>query len=123
MRGPAPGRARWEFHYTAPSFLAPNRVQFKYRLEGFDPDWVPELLHMTRKQDIERLEPITALFSEVKFGQRAHHCGTADRDTPDGRETLERQGLRWQAQRTADNADPRLSNPIVIFTFEVTRVS
>ena len=36
-----PGRARWEFHYTAPSFLAPNRVQFKYRLEGFDPDWVP----------------------------------------------------------------------------------
>jgi signal transduction histidine kinase/ligand-binding sensor domain-containing protein len=36
-----PGRARWEFHYTAPSFLAPGRVQFKYRLEGFDPDWVP----------------------------------------------------------------------------------
>lgn len=36
-----PGRARWEFHYTAPSFLAPKRVQFKYRLEGFDPDWVP----------------------------------------------------------------------------------
>ena len=36
-----PGRARWELHYTAPSFIAPNRVQFKYRLEGFDADWVP----------------------------------------------------------------------------------
>ncbi len=36
-----PGKARWEFHYTAPSFIAPNRVEFKYRLEGFDADWVP----------------------------------------------------------------------------------
>ena len=35
-----PGRQRLEFHYTALSFLAPGKVRFKYRLEGFDEDWV-----------------------------------------------------------------------------------
>ncbi len=35
-----PGRRRWEFHYAGLSFLAPKSVQFKYRLEGFDRDWV-----------------------------------------------------------------------------------
>jgi signal transduction histidine kinase len=35
-----PGRQRWEFHYTALSFLAPRKVRFRYRLEGFDPDWI-----------------------------------------------------------------------------------
>jgi ligand-binding sensor domain-containing protein/signal transduction histidine kinase len=29
-----------EIHYTALSFLVPERVRFEYRLEGFDPDWV-----------------------------------------------------------------------------------
>ncbi|MBI4324714.1 MAG: ATP-binding protein [Chloroflexi bacterium] len=36
----APGRARvLEIHYTANSFLAPDKVRFKYRLEGHDPAW------------------------------------------------------------------------------------
>ncbi len=35
-----PGRRQWEFHYTALSLLAPQRTRFKYRLEGFDKDWV-----------------------------------------------------------------------------------
>ncbi len=34
------GRKRWEFQYAALSFVAPQRVVFKYRLEGFDSDWV-----------------------------------------------------------------------------------
>jgi prepilin-type processing-associated H-X9-DG protein len=34
-----PGRSRLEFHYTAPSFYAPAKVRFRYKLEGFDPDW------------------------------------------------------------------------------------
>ena len=29
-----------EFQFAAPSFMAPEKVRFKYRLEGFDPDWV-----------------------------------------------------------------------------------
>ena len=34
------GSQHWEFQYTALSFLVPQRVHFKYRLEGFDDDWV-----------------------------------------------------------------------------------
>jgi signal transduction histidine kinase/ligand-binding sensor domain-containing protein/CheY-like chemotaxis protein/HPt (histidine-containing phosphotransfer) domain-containing protein len=36
----APGAQQWEFHYTGLSLLAPQRVLFKYRLEGFDQDWI-----------------------------------------------------------------------------------
>jgi ligand-binding sensor domain-containing protein/signal transduction histidine kinase len=34
------GNSRLEFYYTAPSFVAPDKVRFKYKLEGFDSDWV-----------------------------------------------------------------------------------
>jgi ligand-binding sensor domain-containing protein/signal transduction histidine kinase len=36
----APEKARFEFYYTGLSFIAPNKVTFKYKLEGFDPDWI-----------------------------------------------------------------------------------
>jgi PAS domain S-box-containing protein len=36
----APGRNRIEFQYTSLSMLIPARVRFKYRLEGYDRDWV-----------------------------------------------------------------------------------
>jgi ligand-binding sensor domain-containing protein/signal transduction histidine kinase len=35
----ATGTRRLEFVYTAPCLSAPERVHFRYRLEGFDPDW------------------------------------------------------------------------------------
>jgi signal transduction histidine kinase len=35
-----PGRGELEFHYTAPSFQRPERILFKYKLEGIDPDWI-----------------------------------------------------------------------------------
>jgi ligand-binding sensor domain-containing protein/AraC-like DNA-binding protein len=28
------------FHFTAPTFLSPEKVTFKYKLEGFDRDWI-----------------------------------------------------------------------------------
>ena len=31
---------RTQFYYTAPSFAAPENVRFKYKLEGFDKDWI-----------------------------------------------------------------------------------
>jgi ligand-binding sensor domain-containing protein len=34
------GRGEVEIHYTALSYLAPTKLVFKYRLEGFDSDWV-----------------------------------------------------------------------------------
>jgi ligand-binding sensor domain-containing protein/signal transduction histidine kinase len=35
-----PGRNELEFHYTAPSFQKPERIRFKYKLEGVNPDWI-----------------------------------------------------------------------------------
>jgi signal transduction histidine kinase/ligand-binding sensor domain-containing protein len=34
-----PGKGQLEFQFTAPSFLAPEKIQFRYMLEGFDKDW------------------------------------------------------------------------------------
>jgi diguanylate cyclase (GGDEF)-like protein len=34
------GKDKIEFHYTALSLQVPERVRFKYRLEGYDRDWV-----------------------------------------------------------------------------------
>ena len=35
-----PGSHRIEFQYTGLSLVAPERIKFKYKLEGLDPDWV-----------------------------------------------------------------------------------
>lgn len=35
-----PGQQRFEFHYTALSFVVPEKVRFQYRLEGWENDWV-----------------------------------------------------------------------------------
>lgn len=35
-----PGRGELEFHYTALSLSAPEKNQFKYKLQGVDSDWV-----------------------------------------------------------------------------------
>jgi len=36
----AAGNSRMEIHYTSLSFLAPARVKFKFKLEGYDREWV-----------------------------------------------------------------------------------
>jgi PAS domain S-box-containing protein len=35
-----PGDGSLEFHFTAPTFVAPDKVQFRYELVGFDKSWV-----------------------------------------------------------------------------------
>jgi hypothetical protein len=35
-----PGNGRLEFRFTAPSFFAPHRLRFRYRLDGIDSDWL-----------------------------------------------------------------------------------
>jgi diguanylate cyclase (GGDEF)-like protein len=35
-----PGARNLEFHYAAPSFVVPQRVQYRYLLEGLDPEWM-----------------------------------------------------------------------------------
>jgi ligand-binding sensor domain-containing protein/signal transduction histidine kinase len=36
----APGKTRFDFYYAGLSFVAPEKVRYKYKLEGFDKDWV-----------------------------------------------------------------------------------
>jgi signal transduction histidine kinase/ligand-binding sensor domain-containing protein/CheY-like chemotaxis protein/HPt (histidine-containing phosphotransfer) domain-containing protein len=35
-----PGQEKWEFEYTASSLMVPERTTFKYRLDGYDKDWI-----------------------------------------------------------------------------------
>jgi signal transduction histidine kinase/ligand-binding sensor domain-containing protein/CheY-like chemotaxis protein len=35
-----PGNGQLDFYYTALSFQAPDKIRFRYKLEGFDKDWV-----------------------------------------------------------------------------------
>ncbi len=35
-----PGVDRLEFHYAAMSYMAPEKVHYRYRLEGYDRDWL-----------------------------------------------------------------------------------
>lgn len=35
-----PGRGELEFHYSAPDFRSAQRITFKYKLEGFDQNWI-----------------------------------------------------------------------------------
>ncbi len=35
-----PGRIRYNFTYTAPSFIKPKKIQFKYKLENVDAAWI-----------------------------------------------------------------------------------
>ena len=35
-----PGKEKFEFHYAGISFVGPEKVIYKYKLEGFDNDWV-----------------------------------------------------------------------------------
>ena len=44
-----PGHPRLEFEFAAPSFTAPENVQFRYRLDGYDDDWLEAgTQHMAR---------------------------------------------------------------------------
>ena len=36
----APGKQRFEFQYAGLSYLSPQKVRFKYKLEGSDNDWI-----------------------------------------------------------------------------------
>ena len=35
-----PGKGQLEFQFTSPTFRSPERLEFRYMLEGFDKDWI-----------------------------------------------------------------------------------
>ncbi len=51
----APGHTRYSFRYAGLSFLAPQKVQFRYRLEGMDAAWVNA--GTRREADYTNLKP------------------------------------------------------------------
>jgi signal transduction histidine kinase/ligand-binding sensor domain-containing protein len=63
-----PGRHSLEFHYTGLSFGAPEKVRFRYRMEGLDPEWV------------EAGEGRVARYSYVPPGQYHFHVIACNND-------------------------------------------
>jgi len=63
-----PGTARMEIHYVGLSFVAAEKVRFKYFLEGYDSDWV--------QAGARRV----ALFTHVPPGRYRFHVTAANND-------------------------------------------
>jgi len=51
----SPGKNRLEFHYTAVSFINPQKIKFKLRLKGYDRDWIN--MGTARSTTYTRLSP------------------------------------------------------------------
>lgn len=51
------GAADLSIQFTAPTFLSPEKVKFKYQLEGFDKDWVSVPAGSERAAHYKNLEP------------------------------------------------------------------
>jgi AraC-like DNA-binding protein/streptogramin lyase len=56
------GIKRVEFRFTAPSFLSPEKIKFKYRLDGVDREWVFLPAGQERTIDFQGLAPGTYTF-------------------------------------------------------------
>ena len=51
-----------EFHFTSPSFLAPEKIKFKYKLDGYDKKWVYLQAGEKRMARYQNLAPGTYTF-------------------------------------------------------------
>jgi AraC-like DNA-binding protein/streptogramin lyase len=57
------GIKKVEFRFTAPSFLSPEKIKFKYRLEGFYKEWLFLPAGKERTVDFQGLAPGTYTFN------------------------------------------------------------
>jgi ligand-binding sensor domain-containing protein/signal transduction histidine kinase len=62
------GNRRYRFHYTGMSFTAPERLRFRTRLEGLEPEWV----EVGRER--------TAAYSQLKAGRYVFRVQARSRD-------------------------------------------
>lgn len=53
------------FHFTAPTFLSPGKIKFKFRLEGYDGDWIFLPPGSGRTAHYRDLEPGTYTFRVI----------------------------------------------------------
>jgi diguanylate cyclase (GGDEF)-like protein len=63
-----PGRGNLEFRFTALSFIEHDRLHFKYRLEGFDREW------------IDAVDRSSANYTNIPPGTYTFHVMAANRD-------------------------------------------
>jgi AraC-like DNA-binding protein len=56
------GITNFIFHFTAPTFLSPEKVKFRYQLEGFEKEWVFLPAGKERVAGYQNLEPGTYTF-------------------------------------------------------------
>ncbi len=63
-----PGSGDLEFYYTALSYVAPQKIRFRYKLEGYDKDWV------------EAGDRRLAFYTNLKPGKYAFHVVAANAD-------------------------------------------
>ncbi|UCH97179.1 MAG: helix-turn-helix domain-containing protein [Candidatus Aminicenantes bacterium] len=59
------GITDFRFHFTAPTFLSPEKIKFQYRLEGFDSQWVFLPPGSERVAWYKNLEPGTYTFQVI----------------------------------------------------------
>jgi AraC-like DNA-binding protein len=53
------------FHFTAPTFLSPEKIKFKYKLDGYDREWVYLQPGGKRMVRYKNLEPGTYIFRVI----------------------------------------------------------
>jgi PAS domain S-box-containing protein len=63
-----PGRGDLTFRYTGLSFMAPSKVRFRYKLEGYDPGW------------IDAGDRREAYYNNIPPGQYTFHVSAANDD-------------------------------------------
>ncbi|MBI1769627.1 MAG: GHKL domain-containing protein [Bacteroidetes bacterium] len=56
-----PGKLRYTFSYTAPTFISPRKIQFKYKLQNVDAHWINA--GTTRQAEYTNLAPGNYIFS------------------------------------------------------------
>lgn len=59
------GISDYQFHFTAPTFLSPGKVKFKYQLQGFDREWVFLGPGRERQAQYKNLGPGTYTFRVI----------------------------------------------------------
>ncbi|MDE3083727.1 MAG: response regulator, partial [Verrucomicrobiota bacterium] len=62
LRKNPPGRGELAFYFTAPTFISPSRMHFRYRLVGFDKDWIETAQYRDREAHYGSLSPGTYRF-------------------------------------------------------------
>lgn len=59
------GKKNFIFHFTAPSFLSPEQIRFKYQLQGFNKEWIFLPPGNKRRVNYGNLEPGTYTFRVI----------------------------------------------------------